>query len=196
MRWMLWVISVLLGTSGSAQQIKKVEVAVTSTLAAPHELAWLPQSLTWSDFNGIPEDESDYVAMTYSGIRIKYEYHIRSGVPSARVWICPYMDRNMSWVRLEHGHPHILEHEQRHFDITALVAEELAEAVRAGTFQIQNFAQAVTQLHELYLKKLRLRQQTYDRDTHHGQHPIRQQAWNRHLREQCTRLEFQSGCSG
>ena len=69
-----------------AQQISELEVVITPSLQEEGELPYSGIPLTWDNFKGAPDNSCDFIAMTYSGIKMKYEYKSRNGKAQARFY--------------------------------------------------------------------------------------------------------------
>jgi hypothetical protein len=175
-----------------AQEIKNVEVLITPSLQTEGELPYTSTPLTWKNFKGSPDHSCDYIAMTFSGIKIKYEYKTRKGVAEARVLLCPYMDVNQSWYKAEGHNEPTLAHEQRHFDITAIVAKEFAEEIKARKFILKTFPEEMKLLHKKYIDRLAEMQKQYDAETEHGIKHDQQALWDKRLAEE-VRKAFAQG---
>jgi hypothetical protein len=175
-RFCLLLVAALISTASLAQKISDVDVVITPSLAEEGELAYSESPLTWDEFKGNPDNSCQYIAMTYSGIKMKYEYKTRNGLATARVLVCPYMDIKQSWYKAEgHNNP-TLAHEQRHFDITALVANEFAQEVKNMSFNVSSFAADIDRLTEM--------QKKYDQETEHGIRHEEQALWDKQLKRE------------
>ena len=167
-----------------AQEIKEVDVVINPDLQEEGELAWSGKPITWNEFKGAPDRSCQYTAMTFSGIKLKYSWSTRGGIARAKVEVCPYMDLGKSWYKEEgHNDPTLL-HEQRHFDLTAVVTAQFIEELKNQKFTISTFPSELKKLHERYLKTLAERQKEYDGDTEHGTLSEKQAAWDKQIAEQ------------
>ena len=174
------------------QEIQKIEVVIAPSLKEKGEMPYSPTPITWDEFKGSPDRNSEFIAMTYSGIKIKYEYRTRKGVTEAKVHLCPYMDINQSWFKPEGHNDPTLAHEQRHFDITAVVARQFAEELKKRKFTVQSFPSEIKLLHKEYIDKLAEMQQQYDEETEHGIKPDKQAMWDKRLAEEVRKAMAES----
>jgi hypothetical protein len=173
----------------SNPQISRVDVIVDSSIMENGELPYTTQ-MNWDEFLGAPDKKCDFIAMTFSGIKMQYEYYTRNGITTARVVIFPYMDMRQSWYKEEALNQQTLEHEQRHFDITALVANEFAERIKTRNFHLATFPRDIRKMHDEFIKALEERQEQYDEETDHGIIPERQAQWNQLVMEQIKNAEY------
>ena len=187
---LLFAVAVNIPSFG--QEIEKVEVVITPSLRDKGEVPYTLTPITWNDFKGSPDGSSEYIAMTYSGIKIKYEYRTKKGVTEARIFLCPYMDINQSWYKPEGHNDPTLAHEQRHFDITAIVANQFADELKKRKFTLQSFPAEMKLLHKHCIDKLAEMQKQYDEETEHGIKPDKQAMWDKRLAEEVRKAMAES----
>jgi hypothetical protein len=187
MRRLHFIILVIFATTISFSKeakktdVRSVQVVIDQSLREHEEVAYSPTSLEWKDFSGEPDTVSQWGALTFSGIRLRYKYVTKNDSTKAVVQILPYMSKDKSWYKPYAMNGYTLEHEQRHFDITAIVANELADEIRRTNFNTVDFPTAITLLHKKYIKKLSKMQREYDTMTQHGDNYEEQQNWNNKL---------------
>ena len=88
-------------------------------------LVWNPTyKLSWADFKGKPNLNSDAVAITASGITFNYSITKESNndVLGFATEVYAHFYPKQSWYKIDSVNNHILSHEQVHFDITELYA--------------------------------------------------------------------------
>jgi len=169
-----------------SQEIKEMEVVLNPSLMDSDELPYSTRPITWGEFKGAPDNSCGYIAMTYSGIKLKYAYKNHNGVISAKVELCPYMDLSRSWFKKDHCSDSTLGHEQRHFDITAIVTRQFSEELKTKNFSLETFPTELKKLHKDYLKKLAEMQEAYDGDTNHGTLHDKQAAWDKKIADEVS----------
>ena len=167
-----------------SQTINNLEIIINPDLKEGNELPYTNQPITWNEFRGKPDNTCGFIAMTYSGIKLKYSYQTRNGVAAAKVEVCPYMDLSQSWYKKEHCNDSTLVHEQRHFDITAIVTRQFIDDLKSRNFTMANFSSEIKKMHHQYLQKLAEMQRQYDGETLHGTIPDKQAAWNQQIFEE------------
>jgi len=140
-----------------------------------NEILWQAgQKLTWADFQGEPESNNHYSAISATYIQIthgcseagKFAYHVKTAFV-----------RDQSWTRDAYSEE-LLEHEQVHFDLT----EYYARVMRFQVAQLEDPCgmpledlRAVTG--QVY-KELELAHRLYDMQTQHGLNEMHQEIWN------------------
>ncbi len=167
--------------------ITKVDVAFAERGKEGDHRLYDDGPIGWDEFLGQPDTTSPWDAMLFSGISLQYEYKKHKGGTKVNVLIAPYMNTARSWVKSTGLNEHTLLHEQRHFDITAIVARKLADNIRNTVFQGINFKATVAALHADAMRQLEQLQLRYDEETAHGYLSSCQQEWNQTIDQN---LEF------
>jgi hypothetical protein len=183
----LLLLALCITTALCAQTIENVTVKITPSLQEEGESAYSGKPLTWDQFKGKPDNSCGFVAMTYSGIKMRYTYATRNGVTTATVQLCPYMQEDLSWFKQEGHDDYTLAHEQKHFDITAIVTQEFAAELKKRSFNVSTFSAELKKMHAAYLHKLAQMQAKYDEETEHGVNTERQNQWSKQLSEEMRR---------
>ena len=121
--------------------------------------------LTWDDFKGEQNVESNAVAVTASGITFSYKVRkanskIIDFTPSVEAHFYP----QKSWVKLELADDYILAHEQLHFDITELHVRKLKKQISALKVT-QNLGSILDKLHRNINNELSKMQNQYDSES-------------------------------
>lgn len=184
----VFITSVSFSNTAKKTGVKAVTVTLTSSLEKDEEVFYSLTPLLWEDFTGLPDSTSQWAAMTHSGIRLKYEFLEKGDTVIANVMLYPYMAKEKSWYKPEGRNPYTLAHEQRHFDITAMVTNELAREIKLAKFDLVDFPTAIISMHGKYIKKLEEMQAQYDEETAHGDNYAAQQEWNARLSEEVASL--------
>jgi hypothetical protein len=184
----VFATSVSFSNTSKKTGIRAVKVFITSSLEKDREVFYRLAPLVWEDFTGIPDSSSEWAALTHSGIRLRYEYQEKPDTTIAKVMLYPYMDKDKSWYKPAGHNPYTLAHEQRHFDITAMITNELAKEIKSTDYNLVDFPSAVISLHTKYIKKLDEMQTRYDKETAHGLNYAAQVNWNERLSTEVASL--------
>ena len=133
--------------------------------------------LTWGDFKGEQNIESNAVAVTASGITFSYKVRkanskIIDFTPSVEAHFYP----EKSWVKLEQADDYILAHEQLHFDITELHVRKLKKQISALKVT-QNLGSILDKLHQNINKELFVMQNLYDSESNNSINKEVQNRW-------------------
>ncbi len=164
----------------------KVEVSLENDTDDPDIISYSPKRpLTLDDFTGKPDDMSRAAAITYSVVFLKYSSAQNiNNLVTVDVYVVANFDKTKSWCRKDSRTPETLEHEQRHFDISAIKACELVEAIRNYPFSVDNFPRELQKLQRQKQKELDEMQDLYDTESKHGLGPATQEKWNKLVKNQ------------
>ena len=144
--------------------------------------------LTIYDFRAMPNELSRAAASTASGIMVKYSTDIDNGQIRVRVLITPCFDKLKSWyLEKHHDKIMVLMHEQRHFDITAIKACEMADSMRQQKLIKSNYLETLELIVAQKQRELSTLQAQYDTETRHGMNNAMQDKWNKLLKEMLER---------
>jgi hypothetical protein len=135
-------------------------------------LEWSPErKLTWEDYHGEPERNSDAVASTTTYLGI--EYNIKSDQFSFT--INSRFSKDRSWGT--HRTPYILSHEQGHFDIAEVYARILYARMSQYKFNRKTYAKDLKAIYDEVILVKEEMQERYDTETNHSIFKVRQAEW-------------------
>lgn len=147
------------------------------------------KKLTWTDFKGPVDVNSDAVAVTASGITFSYSVKESDGkFISFSTSVSAHFYPKKSWYDKTQGNDHILAHEQLHFDITEL-------HVRLFRYKISklNVSQKIkTQLSRLHKEANQLlaeMQNAYDTQTDNSRNVDAQKQWSQFVKSELQKIE-------
>ncbi|PWT70672.1 MAG: hypothetical protein C5B59_19915 [Bacteroidetes bacterium] len=163
----------------------KVEVSLEQDLDNPDIISYSPKRpLTLDDFQGKPTESGSTVAITYSIVMMKYSTaRTANNEIFVDVYVLTNFSKSKSWCRSEHRNAETLEHEQRHFDISAIKACELVDTIRKFTFSVDGFPSELQRIQRIKQNELDKMQEQYDAETRHGNGPLTQEKWNKLIKE-------------
>lgn len=164
-------------------------------------LLWLPSNdktitwketykLTWNDFIGTPNHDSEAVATTASGITFSYSVKETNGqISSFTVEAIAQFYPDKSWVKPDQADAHVLAHEQLHFDITELHARLFRKQINELTIS-NKLPQQLDALHLSINKALSEVQKRYDAACDFSRNKEQQQLWQKDIAQQLKALNF------
>jgi hypothetical protein len=155
----------------------------------PDNINYSSVPLTWQDFQGRPDDLSRGAAATYGGIGLGYSAIQKGTLTEITVRLSAVFNKHNSWVKDDSRKDYILQHEQRHFDITAIIACRLAAALKTATISQKYYVAEINALHRQYLKIAEEMQAQYDDETEHGVNKKAQAQWELELEESLKQTE-------
>jgi hypothetical protein len=141
-----------------------------------------PASLNWSDFEGAPQNQSPYLAITTSGIL----FSINGKPENLNLKVQCYFDPALSWKKSEEDV--LLNHEQWHFNITEIFARKMRKEIKEMKFNKSNFKSLLQNLHARINSDCRKYQQEYDKETDHSKRKVKQEEWSRKLQKELEAL--------
>lgn len=166
-------------------------VEIERTPKTPNRIGYsvgLP--LTPNDFMAKPDELSRAAASTSSAIMVKYSTNTNNGQILAHVVITPFFDKLKSWYLNKHrDNAKVLAHEQRHFDIAAIKACELADTMRLLKLTKSNFLETLEAIAAWKQQEMDELQAQYDAETRHGMNANMQEKWNRLLLDMLAKQE-------
>lgn len=138
------------------------------------------KALTWDDFTKRIRPNAVYKAFTYSGI----SFSVATVAGKVELDVYTYFDTKESWVEKDHQKPELLNHEQRHFDITELWTRKMKEELKAWdgmdvrAFLGREGDKKTQEIYDRLYEKMEEEQRRYDRETDHGTIKEQQVKWD------------------
>ncbi|WP_426430900.1 DUF922 domain-containing protein [Winogradskyella sp. HB-48] len=147
------------------------------------------RKLTWEDFKGSPNSNSDAVALTASGITFGYSVKTTGKrIIGYSTSVQAHFYPNKSWYLTEKADNYILAHEQLHFDITELYVRKFRQQLERLVVN-QNIKTQMNQIHVAINEALDKTQKTYDEQTNHSINVEAQNYWGNYIKEELKKLE-------
>lgn len=172
----------------------KVTVTVKKAATNEDEIVYnAERQLSITDFKGAPDALSKALAATSSGFMMQYEMKGDYSGNTANVELVPYFEIQKSWMKPGGKTAYVLQHEQLHFDITAIKTYELAAAIKNHTFTMANFKEEITSLQKQYSKEMELMQAQYDEETSHGIFKEKQNLWQARIKNELKEKAIAAG---
>ena len=189
----LFLFSVILFFSLPVLWAQEPELQITylTSIPEPHRnIVYDPaRPLTIADFQGTPDASSDAVAITSSGFRFNAGYRRSGGKSTIQISVYCSFDKQESWMKEKGKDPHVLAHEQHHFDISYLHTLRFMQKLRTLRLGGQGFMEQIREAYEVSIAELKEMQNAYDRETSHGILKEEQLAWRRRLHQELSSLE-------
>lgn len=138
--------------------------------------------LQYSDFNGIPPDESSFGALSF--INIEVDYTLLNG--TLRCTIKTTFDSDSSWIKWRE--PASLNHEQTHFDIAESCARRMRKDLsNLSTRQMsKNVVDSIIRQHLVNCDEI---QNNYDHETEYSNNKRAQRTWDGKVKEWLIQLQ-------
>jgi hypothetical protein len=141
-------------------------------------LSWRDNlKLTWNDFKGEKNRETDAVAITASGISFAYSVRkANSRIIDFKAVVEAHFYPNRSWVKKELADDYILAHEQLHFDITELHVRKFRKQIHTVKVS-ERLGSVLDRLHQNINKDLATMQNQYDTESNNSINKEAQAKW-------------------
>lgn len=137
--------------------------------------------LKWSDFKGQPKDLGDIVAITSSGISLRFSIKEQNNVISGfDTQVQAHFYPKRSWVHKIKASDHILAHEQLHFDITELHVRKFKKEITQLKIS-KDIKRDLNNTYERINIDMSAMQKTYDTETNYSRNVIAQSAWKKKI---------------
>lgn len=145
--------------------------------------------LTWADFRGQPNNNMDAAALTASGISFGYSLKkVNSKVVGFEADIKSIFYPTESWYKKSEATPHILRHEQLHYNITELFARKFRYEVSKlkPSRNLKNQLSALGQRLNIEAEQM---QRQYDAQTNHSINKKQQAEWDKFITSELKKLD-------
>ncbi len=134
--------------------------------------------LTWNDFKGVPDTKHFGGAVTASGYAFDADIKIEGKTVYLNVGVYVFFSKSLSWKKPSINSDYHLLHEQVHFDITRLGAENFIRELVNAKFTKDNYNQVLDSVFDKsYAENFALQEQ-YDKETQHSINRQVQLKWN------------------
>jgi hypothetical protein len=156
----------------------------------PPQIEWqVDRKLEWSDFKRRAGADELFKAFSYTGI----SYIIEAPEDKIEITVTPYFLPKESWVHISYLNDELLNHEQGHFDITAIYARMLKSQLRVYETDVDYFmehdlAKKIEAIFQVVFTEMDECQDRYDSETVHGTQTETQANWNNWFNQKLGRL--------
>ncbi|MES2775166.1 MAG: DUF922 domain-containing protein [Bacteroidota bacterium] len=154
----------------------------TKLSAQPIDKIIPDRKLTWEDYRGEIENNTDFWAKTHWAVTYKYSSKFSSRSDTAKLVFDVVLTlKPISWVRPEKKSARLLKHEQVHFDLAKICAAEFKKKAASSTFFKHNYRLRVDAVFKEILNKYKAMQELYDRETNHMMNKGEQERWEKKI---------------
>ncbi|WPU97313.1 hypothetical protein SNE26_14915 [Mucilaginibacter sp. cycad4] len=133
--------------------------------------------LTWNDFQEKPRS-GKYVAEVLPSFGYTEKVEVVKSVVVVRISMRVFLPKSAAWVKQEGRNSYALNHEQRHFDIVAIVARHFKQALMDMKLPADNYDGYINVQYLDSYREMNQLQEQYDNETSHGTNQYYQQEWN------------------
>ena len=154
---------------------------LTSFSNLPEELPY--HQLVWSDFLASKPIGKDAIAETRTRLKMDISEEDDKATYSVYAVFLPYESFTAT------DREDILRHEQTHLNISALIAKECMRAISKYQNKSISYEAKVDRILDHYSKAIDTLNACFDRDTHGGQHPVIEAAWEKQIQSDLNKLQ-------
>lgn len=147
------------------------------------------QRLTWKDFKGIPDTKHFGGAVTSSGYAFDADIKVENKIIYLNVGVYVFFIKSQSWKKPRIESDYHLLHEQLHFDITRLGAENFIKQLLNAKFTKDNYNQVLESVFDKSYNENIVQQQQYDKETRHSILTQQQHHWNVKIADEMKKLQ-------
>jgi hypothetical protein len=145
------------------------------------------RQLTWSDYKGKPDPDSDAAASTTTYLGIEYKMDEKG---FGWTILCRF-SVTRSWGRNKTAN--ILKHEQGHFDIAEIFARELNKKMSEYKFDQTTYKNDLKIIYDGITAEKEALQDLYDNQTDHSRKKEQQVEWEKKIEKWLDELKNYSG---
>jgi len=163
-----------------------IALVFVSATVLEESIRWSDQNLSWEQYKKRVGSPGIYKAFTYTGVR----FEMTEANGKSVINVEAFFDPTESWVHPDHLAPTLLNHEQRHFDLTEVYARKIKlqsspfEAIDIQEFVKNGSSEKVKRIYSELTNELFKKQQQYDVETRHGTLVEKQVEWDAWVEEQ------------
>ncbi|OSZ80746.1 hypothetical protein CAP36_05735 [Chitinophagaceae bacterium IBVUCB2] len=139
--------------------------------------------LTWADYKGNVDRNSDAAASTTTYLAI--EYHIKNS--KFTYSIQSRFSKTRSWGLYKTAY--ILSHEQGHFDIAEVFARKLHKKMSEYKFNSKTYQKDLKKIYDKILEEKEETQNAYDGETRHSINKTKQAEWLKKIEQMLKEYE-------
>lgn len=136
------------------------------------------RKLTWDDFRADLRRGSHYAAEVFTSFAYEGKSSVKNGIITLNLMVKSYMLKTSSWGRVDAKNPYALNHEQRHFDITKIIAERFKRKIHPDSLTIEDYNSIVQYQFIESFREMNRMQKQYDDETNHSTSQADQERWN------------------
>lgn len=157
------------------------------------QIGYIPgKKLQWSDYKIIIlKDSSTISAITSSGFGYSVRMHSSEGITSFVFDVYCFFSKPTSWVKKGRTTDYVLNHEQKHFDISYINTLLFIKRLRQGTFTLENYRKELERNYKEAMNDMSAMQAAYDGETKNSIVKDKQAEWNNTISALVSKTEHE-----
>jgi hypothetical protein len=137
--------------------------------------------LTWHDFQSRLRPNGSYTASVMPSIGYDQQAEVENGTVNVSIVMKAYLPKSASWASVTGRDEYALNHEQRHFDLVKIIAEQFKQKVLAARLTPDTFEAFINMQYLDSFRDMNAIQKAYDKETAHGMNKSAQEEWNKRI---------------
>lgn len=147
------------------------------------------RDLKWTDFKGKPDTNFYGGAVTASGFAFDSQTSFDGKNIYLNIGVYTFFSKSESWKKPQINSSYHLMHEQHHFDITRIGAENFLRKIENAHFTKENYTALLSSLFDQVYKQNTDMQHEYDKETNHSINVDKQREWNDKISLEISKLK-------
>ncbi|KAA8483413.1 hypothetical protein BDE36_2659 [Arcticibacter tournemirensis] len=136
------------------------------------------RKLTWGDFQSQNIHSNKYQALVIPGLGYIQDAKLKNETIYVDVAMKAYLPKSACWASSAGRNQYALNHEQRHFDIVKIIAEQFKQKVLTEKLTPDTYEAFLNMQYLDSLRDMHAMQKAYDIETSHGMNAAAQAKWN------------------
>lgn len=137
--------------------------------------------LTWADFKSTYKQQGRYAAQVMPSIGYDQQSKVENSTVHVSLSMKTFLPKSTCWVSSYSKDDYTLNHEQRHFDIVKLVAEQYKQKILNEHLSPDNYEAFINMEYLEAYRNMNKMQNAYDEETRHGKDQYAQTQWNNRI---------------
>ncbi|RZA03634.1 MAG: hypothetical protein EOP47_02250 [Sphingobacteriaceae bacterium] len=137
--------------------------------------------ITWADFQSSYKYVKTASASVMPGFGYEIYQEVVSGIINVNVQLKVYLPKSACWADSYGRDAYALNHEQRHFDIAKIIAEQYKQKILTNNLTPDNYEAFILMQYLDSYRDMDKMQKAYDKETSHSRNSTAQQEWNERI---------------
>jgi hypothetical protein len=171
-------------TAANHKMAKGVKFSFTNYTESPEgdTIYYSPsRPITWNDFQSKHKPLMNANAAVMPGFGYEIEQEVVNGIINVHVQLKVYVPKSACWADNYGRDAYALSHEQRHFDITKIIAEQYKQKILTQNLTPDNYEAFIVMQYLDSYRDMDKMQKAYDNETSHSRNQFTQQEWNERI---------------
>ncbi|WP_345953037.1 hypothetical protein [Mucilaginibacter sp. PAMB04168] len=144
--------------------------------------------LTWADFQSKYKPSGTFSAMVMPSIAYEQHASIKDGTIYVNIAMKAFVPKSTCWVSYNAKEDYTLNHEQKHFDIVKIIAEQYKRKVLAEKLTPDTYEAFLSMQYLDSYRDMDAMQLAYDNETGHGRDRYVQSQWDEKIEKELKTL--------